>query len=70
MVGAVEPSPRLAEIKRARSKPTDNLHAYDYFLRAWQKLSMDPRRQGMDEALDELHRAIELDPNYSAAKAP
>jgi adenylate cyclase len=69
VVGAVEPSLRLAEIKRARSKPTANLHAYDYFLRAWQKLSMDPGRQGMDEALDELRRAIELDPNYSAAKA-
>ena len=69
VVGAVEPSLRLAEIKRARSKPTANLHAYDYFLRAWQKLSMDPRRQGIDEALEELRRAIELDPDYSAAKA-
>jgi adenylate cyclase len=69
VVGAVEPSLRLAEIKRARSKPTVNLDAYDYFLRAWQKLSMDPRRQGMDEARAELRRAIGLDPNYSAAKA-
>ena len=69
VVGAVEPSLRLAEIKRARAKPTVNLHAYDYFLRAWQKLSMDPRQQGIDDALDELLRAIELDPNYSVAKA-
>jgi adenylate cyclase len=69
VVGAVDPSLRLEEIKRARSKPTVNLHAYDYFLRAWQKLSMDPRRQGVDEALEELRRAIGLDPNYSAAKA-
>ena len=63
VVGAVEPSLRLAEVKRARSKPTDDLRAYDYFLRAWQKLSMDPRRQGIDEALEELRRAIELDPD-------
>jgi len=69
VVGAVEPSLRLAEINRARSKPTVNLHAYDYFLRAWQKLSMDPRPQGIEEALEELRRAIELDPAYSAAKA-
>jgi adenylate cyclase len=69
VVGAVEPSLRLAEIKRARSKPTANLHAYDCFLRAWQRLSMDPRPQGTDEALAELRRAIELDPDYSAAKA-
>ena len=69
VVGAVEPSLRLAEIKRARSKPTANLHAYDHFLRAWQKLGMDPRPQGTDEALEELRRAIALDPEYSAAKA-
>ncbi|HVE48427.1 MAG TPA: tetratricopeptide repeat protein [Casimicrobiaceae bacterium] len=59
----------MAEIKRARSKPTVNLHAYDYFLRAWQNLSMDPRQQGIDEALHDLRRAIELDPDYSVAKA-
>jgi adenylate cyclase len=69
VVGAVEPSLRGAEIERARSKPTDNLQAYDYFLRAWQKLSIDPRQQSLDEALNELRSAIDLDPNYSAAKA-
>jgi adenylate cyclase len=69
VVGAVEPTLRLAEIERARSKPTGNLRAYDYFLRAWQRLSLDPKPQGMDEALDELRRAIALDPDYSAAKA-
>ena len=69
VVGAVEPSLRRAEIERARATPTVNLHAYDYFLRAWQKLSIDPRPQAIDDALDELRRAIELDPDYSAAKA-
>ena len=69
VVGAVEPNLRGAEIERARSKPTDNLHAYDYFLRAWQKLSIDPRPQSLDQALNELRSAMDLDPNYSAAKA-
>src|SRR4030095_10645215 len=69
VVGAVEPSLRGAEIERARSKPTDNLHAYDYFLRAWQELSIDPRPQSLEQALNELRSAMDLDPNYSAAKA-
>jgi adenylate cyclase len=69
VVGAVEPSLRLAEIERARSKPTANLQAYDYVLRAWQNLGMKSSQQGNDEALRDLRRAIELDSGYSAAKA-
>jgi adenylate cyclase len=69
VVGAVEPSLRRAEVERARAKPTVSLHAYDYFLRAWQKLSIDPRPQAIDDAMEELRRAIGLDPDYSAAKA-
>jgi adenylate cyclase len=34
VVGAIEPSLRLAEIGRARAKSTANLDAYDCFLRA------------------------------------
>jgi adenylate cyclase len=69
VVAAVEPSLRLAEIERARSKPTANLQAYDYVLRAWHNLGMSSSEQGNDEALRDLHRAIELDGGYSAAKA-
>ena len=34
VVGAVEPSIRLEEIKQARTKPTDYISAYDLYLRA------------------------------------
>ncbi len=34
VVGAIEPQLRLAELERTRSKPTDNLDAYDLYLRA------------------------------------
>ena len=34
VVGAIEPQLRQAELERTRSKPTDNLDAYDLYLRA------------------------------------
>src|SRR5262249_9810822 len=34
VIGAIEPKLRGAEIERARRKPTDNIDAYDLFLRA------------------------------------
>lgn len=69
VVGAIEPNLRQAEFDRARKRPTASLQAYDYVLRAWQNLSTTSSRQGNDEALRDLRRAIELDPDYSAAKA-
>ena len=33
IVGAIAPKLEQAEIERARRKPTENLDAYDYFLR-------------------------------------
>ena len=38
VVGAIEPSVKQAEINRARTKPTSNLDAYDYYLRAFQQI--------------------------------
>jgi adenylate cyclase len=68
VVGAIEPSLRLAEIERARVKPTDSLDAYDLYLRALpHHASMT--RAGLREALNLLHQAIELDPGYTVAKA-
>jgi adenylate cyclase len=68
VVAAIEPSLRLAEIERARVKPTDSLDAYDLYLRALpHHYSMT--RTGLREALDLLHRAIDLDPSYAVAKA-
>jgi adenylate cyclase len=64
---AIEPSLRLAEIERARSKPTANLQAYDLCLRA---LPIGrTSKAGNDEALELLSKAIQMDPDYSYAKA-
>jgi adenylate cyclase len=69
VASAIEPSLRLAEIERARSKPTSNLQAYDLCLRALPHLISSATRAGNDEALELLSRAIEMDPVYSYAKA-
>jgi TolB-like protein/DNA-binding CsgD family transcriptional regulator len=61
----ISPALRSEEIERARKKPTENLTAYDLYLRA-----LPIHREGFaqnQEALRLLYRAIELDPSYGAA---
>jgi adenylate cyclase len=66
VVAAVELSTQAAEIKRARSKPTDNLTAYDLYLRGlpayFGHTQADYQRAG---AL--LGKAVEVDPEYAEA---
>jgi tetratricopeptide (TPR) repeat protein len=50
------------------AKPTKNLEAYDYVLRARPAL-LRPARANTVEARVLLRRAIEIDPNYAAAYA-
>jgi adenylate cyclase len=57
-----------AEQRRVIAKPTKNLEAYDYVLRARPALSR-PARANTVEARALLRRAIEIDPNYAAAYA-
>ena len=68
VVGAIEPSVRQAEINRARAKPTSNLDAYDYYLRAFQQAFLY-NRECSDAALEHIRQAIALDPDYALAKA-
>lgn len=66
VVGAIEPSLRLAEVERIRARPTESLGAYDLYLRALPHRFAT--REGNDEALRLLRRAIALDPGFVAAK--
>ena len=68
VVGALAPKLEQAEIDRARTKPTENLTAYDLYLRALPHHHA-LTRAGSDEALRLLRQAINLDPNYALAKA-
>lgn len=54
------------ELNRAFARPTENLEAYDYVLRARPALHA-PTRANNAEARTLLRRALELDPNYAAA---
>jgi adenylate cyclase len=68
VIGAIEPSLRLAEVERAKRKRPDNLDAYDLVLRALPDVYSRMPEQSK-KALVLLERALALDPNYALAHA-
>jgi TolB-like protein/Tfp pilus assembly protein PilF len=68
VVGAIAPEVERAEIERARHKPTENLDAYDYYLRGMAKLHQGTR-ETIDQALPLFHKAMEIDPDFASAYA-
>lgn len=67
VVGAIEPTLQRAEITRAYSKPTENLDAYDLYLRAVHQC-YQMTRGALDNALSMLRRALAIDPDFAPAK--
>jgi adenylate cyclase len=65
---AVEPNLRLAEINRARAKPTEDLTSYDLYLRAQSEL-YEYTAEGFKRAEMLLRAAIDCDPGYAEAMA-
>jgi TolB-like protein len=68
VVGAIEPSLRLAEAERVKRKRPDNLDAYDLLLQA-QTYVYTRMPEPSTQALALLERALALDPNYALAHA-
>jgi TolB-like protein len=66
VVGAIAPMVERAEIERARLKPTDNLDAYDFFLRGMAKAHQQTEA-AIKEALQLFYKAIELDAGFGCA---
>ena len=66
VIGAIAPTLERAEIERANRKPTENLDAYDYYLRGMASLYRWTR-EGIDEALGLFSKATELDPGFATA---
>ncbi|MBR1286830.1 adenylate/guanylate cyclase domain-containing protein [Bradyrhizobium sp. AUGA SZCCT0177] len=64
VVGAIAPTLEQAEIERSKRKPTENLDAYDYYLRGVAS-AIPYTREGDNEALRLFYRAIELDPDFA-----
>jgi adenylate cyclase len=67
VVGIIAPTLEKAEIERAQRKPTENLDAYDHYLRGMVNLHQFTNREAVDEALRLLRRATELDPAFAPA---
>ena len=68
VAGAVVSRLEATEIERARRKPTAALDAYDFYLRGMARV-YQLSRESVDEALNLLRRAIELDPEFAPAHA-
>jgi adenylate cyclase len=66
IVSAIEPTVRTVEVKRALAKPTDNLSAYDAYLRALPYYHSQTR-VAVEHAETLLREAIDLDPGYPEA---
>ena len=66
VVGTIVPKLEQVEIERAKRKPTENLDAYDYYLRGIAAVRQDTR-DTVSEALKLFRRATELDPDFASA---
>jgi adenylate cyclase len=68
VAGVIEPTLREAEQRRSIQRPTDDLTAYDLFLRARAQLE-SWEREGVVRAIELIRQALERDPNYGSALA-
>jgi TolB-like protein len=66
VAGVIEPELQTAEVGRSAERPTNDLTAYDLFLRALPRAESG-EKDGIVEALDLLGRAVERDPRYGPA---
>jgi len=67
VAGVIEPALQAAETARSASRPTDDLTAYDLYLRAYAMVLSSTRQA--PEALRLLEQAIARDPRYGPALA-
>lgn len=68
VVGAVEPSIRLQEIRQARTRPTSSITAYDLYLRALPRF-YSMTREGFADVRRLTNEALTIDPGFTLAKA-
>jgi len=67
VVGVIEPALQAAETVRSARRPTNDLTAYDLYLRAYAMVWSSARQS--PEALRLMEQAIERDPHYGPALA-
>jgi TolB-like protein/Tfp pilus assembly protein PilF len=64
----IEPRLRFAEVQRVKRSPLRSLDAYDWWLRAVAQAT-EFTQPSMARALDDLDRAMQIDPDYALAMA-
>ena len=69
VVAAMESGLRVAELERTRYLPTANLQAYDLCMRSLPLLFQSTTKEKVDQSMECLRQALQLDPDYSFAKA-
>jgi TolB-like protein/class 3 adenylate cyclase len=67
VAGVIEPALQAAETARSAARPTNDLTAYDLYLRAFAMVASSA--QQISEALNLLGQALERDPHYGPALA-
>ena len=67
VAGVIEPALQAAETARSANRPTNDLTAYDLYLRAYAMVLSSRAR--FPEALRLMEQAIERDPRYGPALA-
>lgn len=68
VVGAIVPQVELAEIERAKLKPTESLNAYDCYLRGLAHVHRGSK-EAIQEAIPLLKKCVKLDPEFATALA-
>jgi TolB-like protein/class 3 adenylate cyclase len=68
VAGVIEPALQAAEARRSAGRPTNDLTAYDLYLRALPNFA-SVTKDGIREALDLLEQAITRDPLYAPSLA-
>jgi TolB-like protein/class 3 adenylate cyclase len=66
VAGVIDSALQAAEMRRSAAKPTTDLNAYDFYLRAL-AVFFPVRKEGLFQALALLEQAIALDPHYGPA---
>ena len=69
VVCAIAPKLEQAEIDRAKRKPSENLDAYDYYLRGRANLYQSWSKEAIGEAFRLYYKAMEIDPDFAPAYA-
>jgi adenylate cyclase len=68
VVSAIRPKLLQTEIERATRRRSENLTAYDFYLRALPQFYLSTR-EGLAETIRLAHRALELDPRFGLVAA-